>query len=185
MCLSIPPPDSGTLVSKWEAKFALIRKEDIGLLSNRPVISFFSPGKTLLMLFVDKRNMTLEAHVQGPSVCGGSWCSNSSLSPLLVKLSHTFEWPFSWQSSPGCGHPCWLCTFFLLPPTFLLMCFDTALWENPSYFRLPCEAFPPCVLDKQLIRMWHFDPTILNLFTNSNCHQNYNKSSLENISLCM
>ena len=30
VCLSILPPDSGTLVSKWDAKFALIRKEDFG-----------------------------------------------------------------------------------------------------------------------------------------------------------
>ena len=62
--------------------------------TNRTVIFFFSPGKTLLTLFVvqewlDKRNTTFD-----PSACGGSWCTNPSLSPLLVKLPHTFEWPF-------------------------------------------------------------------------------------------
>ena len=35
------------------------------------------------------RNTTFD-----PSECGGSWCTNPSLTPLLVKLPHTFEWPF-------------------------------------------------------------------------------------------
>ncbi len=41
LCLSTLPPDSGTLISKWNAKFAFIWKEDFGPLSNSPVI--FSP----------------------------------------------------------------------------------------------------------------------------------------------
>ena len=32
------------LVSKWDSKFPLIRKEDFGPLSNRPGVFFFSPG---------------------------------------------------------------------------------------------------------------------------------------------
>ncbi len=50
LCLSTLPPDSGTLISKWNAKFTFIWKEDFGPLSNSPVIFLHSPGKTLLML---------------------------------------------------------------------------------------------------------------------------------------
>ena len=49
----------------------------------------------LLQERLDKRNVTFEAHIQDLSMCGGSWCSKSSHSPLLVTLPHTFEWPFS------------------------------------------------------------------------------------------
>ncbi len=38
------------LVSKWNAKFTFIWKEDFGPLSNSPVIFLHSPGKTLLTL---------------------------------------------------------------------------------------------------------------------------------------
>ncbi len=51
-CLSTLPPDSGTLISKWNAKFKLIWKEDFGPLSNSPVIFLLSPGKMLLTMFV-------------------------------------------------------------------------------------------------------------------------------------
>ncbi len=38
LCLSTLPPDSGTLISKWNAKFTFIWKEDFGPLSNSPVL---------------------------------------------------------------------------------------------------------------------------------------------------
>ncbi len=50
LCLSYLSPDSGTLISKWNAKFTFIWKEDFGPLSNSPVLFLHSPGKTLLML---------------------------------------------------------------------------------------------------------------------------------------
>ncbi len=51
LCLSTLPPDSGTLISKWNAKFTLIWKEDFGPLSNSPVIFLLSPGKMFLTMF--------------------------------------------------------------------------------------------------------------------------------------
>ncbi len=39
-----------TLISKWNAKFSFIWKEDFGPLSNSPVLFLFSPGKMLLTL---------------------------------------------------------------------------------------------------------------------------------------
>ncbi len=46
--ISTLPPDSRTLVSKWNIKLALIWKEDFGPLGNSPVLLLLSPGKTPL-----------------------------------------------------------------------------------------------------------------------------------------
>ncbi len=81
MSFSTLPPDSRTLVSKWNSKLALIWKEDFGPLGNSPVLLLFSPGKTPLMTTVAKFLDT--------SVCGGSWCLDPSLSPFLVKFCLT------------------------------------------------------------------------------------------------
>ncbi len=79
MSFSTLPPDSRTLVSKWNTKLALIWKEDFGLLGNSPVLLLLSPGKTPLTTTVAKFLDT--------SVCGGSWCLNPSLSLFLVKFT--------------------------------------------------------------------------------------------------
>ncbi len=71
-CLSTLPPDSGTLISKWKAKFTFIWKEDFGPLSN-------SPKWLGVALF-----LKMSEH-------GDSWCTDSSFSSLLVKLSQVFE----------------------------------------------------------------------------------------------
>ncbi len=47
MSFSTLPPDSRTLVSKWNTKLALIWKEDFGPLVNSPVLLLLIPGKTL------------------------------------------------------------------------------------------------------------------------------------------
>ncbi len=65
MCLSSLPPDSGTLISKENAKFTFIREHNFGQLSSSPVLFVFSPGETLLTLSVvqewlDTRNATAE-----------------------------------------------------------------------------------------------------------------------------
>ncbi len=51
---SVPQSSSRlqTLISKWNAKFTFIWKEDFGPLSNSPVIFLLSPGKMLLTLFL-------------------------------------------------------------------------------------------------------------------------------------
>ncbi len=52
-----------------------------------------------------------------------------------MKLSQVFEIGFSWQYSQACGHPCCLCTFSCpissFQSTLYLICFDTALCEEP------------------------------------------------------
>ncbi len=77
------PPDSRTLVSKLNTKFALIWKEDFGPLGNSPVLLLLSPGKTPLT--------TTVAKFLDPSVCGGSWCLEPSLSPFIVKFNQILE----------------------------------------------------------------------------------------------
>ncbi len=89
LCLSTLPPDSGTLISKWNAKCTLIWKEDFGPLNNSPVLFLLSPVKMLLMMFLfQKRKVALFLKM---SERGDSWCTDSSFSSLLVKLSQVFE----------------------------------------------------------------------------------------------
>ncbi len=54
MSFSTLPPDSRTLVYKWNTKLALIWKEDFGPLVNSPVLLLLSPGKTPLKTTVAK-----------------------------------------------------------------------------------------------------------------------------------
>ncbi len=96
MSFSTLPPDSRTLVSKWNTKLALIWKEDFGPLGNSPVLLLLSPGKTPLTLSVvqewlNKRNTITVAKFLDTSVCGGSWCLDPSLSPFLVKFTQILE----------------------------------------------------------------------------------------------
>ncbi len=83
MSFSTLPPDSRTLVSKWNTKLALIWKKDFGPLGNSPFLLLFSPAKMPLMTTVVKLIDT--------SVCGGSWCLDPSLSPFLVKFTQILE----------------------------------------------------------------------------------------------
>ncbi len=83
MSFSTLPPDSRTLVSKWNTKLALIGKEDSGPLGEQSSSSLLSSGKmpltTTVAKFLDK------------SVCVGSWWLDPSLSPFLVKFTQIIE----------------------------------------------------------------------------------------------
>ncbi len=83
MSFSTLPPDSRTLVYKWNTKLALIWKEDFGPLGNSPVLLLLSPGKTPLKTTVAKFLDT--------SVCGDSLCLYPRLSPFLVKFTQILE----------------------------------------------------------------------------------------------
>ncbi len=121
------PPDSGTLISKWNAKFTFIRKEDFGPLSNRPVLFLFSPGKMLLTLsLVQKWLGTFPEDVW-------EWWLQLQFTPCEALLSVWIS--FAWQYAQACGHPCCLCTYSYpissFQSTLLWICFDTALLEQP------------------------------------------------------
>ncbi len=98
LCLSSLPPDSGTLISKWNAKFTLIWKEDFGPLS--PVIFLFSPGKMLLTMFLVQKWLGL------------SVVTLDALTPASVH---------SLWSSPKCLDRLWLTVFSSLLSSLLLV----------------------------------------------------------------
>ncbi len=139
MSFSTLPPDSRTLVSKWNKKLVLVLKEDFGPLGNSPVLLLLSPGKTPLTTTVAKFLDT--------SVCGAL----DALTPASVH---------SLWSSPKFLN--WFCLtilirlrfsrlvvhlflpHFFLPLNFLLTCLDTALCEQPAYLVMNVCGYPPC-----------------------------------------
>ncbi len=148
LCLSTPPPDSGTLIS-------LIWKDDFGPLSNSPVIFLLSPGKMLLMLFLFQKWL-------GSSFPEDVWAWWLLIHWLQLQFTPCEALPsvwigFVWQYSQACGHPCCLCTFSYpissFQSTLHLICFDTALLEQPPFSNDPLwltlfvEGVNDCLLD--------------------------------------
>ncbi len=122
-----------TLISKLNAKCTFIWKEDFGPLSNSPVLFLLSPGKMLLTMFLFQKWLGSPF----PEDVWAWW--------LLMLLTHLQFTPcealpsvwisFAWQYSQACSHPCCLCTFSYpisyFQSTLHLICFDTALLEQP------------------------------------------------------
>ncbi len=141
LCLSTLPPDSGTLISKLNATFTFIWKEDhwatvqlfFSLAQVRCFWLFFYFRSGLVALFLKMSERV------------DSWCTDSSFSSLLVKLSQVFE--SALQYSQAWGHPCCLCTFSYLISSFQstlhLICFDTALLEQPPLSVMTLCDLPP------------------------------------------
>ncbi len=77
------------LISELNAKFTFIWKENFGPPSNSPVLFLLSPGKILLTMFLFQK--WLGSPFLKMSERGDSWCTDSSFSSLLVKLSQVFE----------------------------------------------------------------------------------------------
>ncbi len=122
-----------TLIYKLNAKFTFIWKEDFGPLSNSPVIVFFSPDKMLLMMFLFQKWL-------GSPFPEDVWAWWLLMHWLQVQFTPCEDLPsvwigFAWQYSQACGHPCCLCTFSYpissFQSTLHLICFDTALLEQP------------------------------------------------------
>ncbi len=131
MSFSTLPPDSRTLVSKWNTKLALIWKEDFGPLGNSPVLLLLSPGKTPLMTTVAKFLDT--------SVCGAL----DALTPASV---HSL-----WRSPKFLNRFCLtilissrfsrLVVHLFLPLNLLLTCLDTALCEQLLWIQHSVNSF--------------------------------------------
>ncbi len=155
--------DSVSLLSSLQAtdldlqmKCKMYWKEDFGALSNSPVLFLLSPGKMLLTMFLFRSGLV--ALFLKMSERGDSWCTDSSFSSLLVKLSQVFESalldsilklafiPVAWAHFP---------TNFFLPVTLHLICFDTALLEQP-----PLSVMTLCDLSSlwrvSMIVFWTF-----------------------------
>ncbi len=145
LCLSSLPPDSGTLISKGNAKFTFIREHNFGPLSSSPVETLLT--LSVVQEWLDTRNATAETHVLHTSVRSGSWSTDSSCSPLFVNLPHIFEWVLFHNPLQGAVIPI-ACTLFsttsFLPFASLLMCLDTELCEQPASLQWPFVSCPPC-----------------------------------------
>ncbi len=139
MSFSTLPPDSRTLVSKWNTKLALTWKEDFVPLGNSPVLLLLSPGKTPLTTTVAKFLDT--------SVCGGSWCLDPSLSPFLVKFTQVLESILldnphnAAVLSVGCAS----FSSTLFPSTQLSVnMLGYSMWIQHSVLQWMFVAYPPC-----------------------------------------
>ncbi len=133
LCLSTLPPYSGTLISKWNAKFTFIWKEDFGSLSNSPVLFLHSPGKMLLTLSLVQKWL-------GSPFPEDVWAWWLLMHWLQLQSTPCEALPsvwisFAWLYSQACVHPCCLCTFSYpnssFQSTLHLICFDTALCKQP------------------------------------------------------
>ena len=112
---------------------------------NFPVLFLLRSGKTLMLSLVqewlDTRNATLVVHFLDTSVRGGSWCTDSSLSPLLVKLPQVLEsslpanplkaavTPFAWAPFPT--------TLFPSSQLSMNMLWYSTLWTASPFSGLP------------------------------------------------
>ncbi len=127
LCLSTLPPDSGTLISKWNTGFTFIWKEDFGPLSNSPVLFLLSPGKMLLTMFLFQKWLSSPF----PEYVWAWW-----LLMHWLQLQFTLLWLCLTVFS-SLHHPCCLCTFSYpissFESTLHLICFDTALLEQPPF----------------------------------------------------
>ncbi len=122
-----------TLISKSNAKFTCIWKENFGPLSNSPVLFLLSQGKALLMLSLVQKWLGSPF----PEYVWAWWLLMHWLQLQFTPCEALSSvWiGFAWQHSQACSHPCYLCTFsypfFPFQSTLHLICFDTALIEQP------------------------------------------------------
>ncbi len=123
--------NSGTLISKLNATFTFIWKEDFGPLSHRQVIFLLSPVRFFWRCFCFRSGLV--ALFLKMSERGDSWCTDSSFSSRLVKPPKCLK-RLCLTYYQACGHPCCLCTFSYpissFQSTLHLTCFDTALLEQ-------------------------------------------------------
>ncbi len=110
-----------TLISKWNAKFTFIWKEDFGPLSNSPVLFLLSPGKT-------------------PASVHSLWSSPKCFNLRCLTV-------FSSLRSSLLLVQLFLPNFF--QSTLHLICFDTALCEQPplSVMTFCVEGVNDCLLN--------------------------------------
>ncbi len=90
MSFSTLPPDSRTLVSKWNTKLALIWKEDFGPLGNSPVILLLSPGKmppmTTVAKFLDTSVCVVALDALTPASVHSLWSSPKFLNRFCLTI---------------------------------------------------------------------------------------------------
>ncbi len=146
------PPISGTLISKLNAKFNLIRKENFWPLSNSPVLFPLSPGKMLLMMFRFQKHfswrclsvVTLDALT--PASVHSLWSSPKCLNRLCLAVFSSL------RSSLLLVHL--FLSNFVLPVNFAFnMLWYSTPWtatpfsNDPLWLTLFVEGVNDCLLD--------------------------------------
>ncbi len=105
--------------------------QNFGPLSNSPFIILLSPGKMLLTMFLFQKWLGFPEDV---------WAWWLLMHWLQFQFTPCEALPsvwigFAWQYSQACGHTCRLCTLSYPTSSFQstlhLICFDTALLEQP------------------------------------------------------
>ncbi len=104
---------------------------------------------------------------------GDSWCTDSSFSSLLVKLSQVFESALLDSILKLAIIPCCLCTFSYpissFQSTLHLICFATALFEQPPLSVMTlCDlpslwTFSPYSICFRYTCIWHFNCIFMNI----------------------
>ncbi len=121
-----------TLISKLIVKFTFIWK-DFRPLSNSSVLFLLSPGKMFLTMVLFQKWL-------GSPSPEDVWAWWLLMHWLQIQFTPCEALPsvwigFAWQYSQACGHPCCFCTFSYpissFQSTLHLICFDTALLEQP------------------------------------------------------
>ncbi len=129
--LSTLPPDSETLIYKWNAKCTFIWKEDFGPLSNSPVLLLLSPGKMLLTMFLFQKWF-------GSSFPEDVWAWWLLMHWLQLQFTPWKDLPsvwisFAWMYSQACRSSL-LLVHILLPNFFLPVNFAfNMLWYSTPW----------------------------------------------------
>ncbi len=124
-------------------------------INDTPVLFLLSPGKMLLTMFRFQKWL-------GSSFPEDVWAWWLLMHWLQLQFTPCEALPsvwigFAWQYSQACSHPCCLSTFSYpissFQPTLHLICFDTALIEQPprSVMTL-CDL--PCLWRVSMIIFW-------------------------------
>ncbi len=129
---------------QMKSKIYIHLKEDFGPLSNSPVLFLLSPGKMLLTMFLFLKWL-------GSPFPEDVWAWWLLMHWLKLQFTPCEALPsvwigFAWLYSQACGHPCCLCTFSYpissFQSTLHLICFDTALLEQPPLSVMTLCDFP-------------------------------------------
>ncbi len=112
-----------TLIYKWNTTFTFIWKRTLEHWATG------SPGKMLLTMFLVQKRL-------GSSSPEDVWVWWLLMHWLQLQVTPCEALPsvlicFAWLYSQACAHPCCLCTFSFYRSTLHLICFDTALLEQP------------------------------------------------------
>ncbi len=150
LCLSSLPPDSGTLISKGNAKCTFIREHNFGPLSSSPVLLSLAQARRFWRCLLFKSGLTQGMRQLKPMSC--IRLCVVVLEALTPAAVHSL-----WISPTCLNGFCFtilsrvrlslLLVHFFIPHLFLLfasllMCLDTELCEQPASFAMTFCVLP-------------------------------------------